>query len=113
MAIHKDIQNFYPKTRQQWRDWLIENHQVSKGIWLIYYKKASGQPTVTYDEAVEEALCFGWIDSTANTVDEQRYKQFFSPRRPKSPWSSLNKERIARLLTSKLITEAGRLLAHL
>jgi len=107
MAIRKDYPQYYPKTRQQWRDWLAENHAISDGVWLVYYKKDTGKPTVTYDEAVEEALCFGWIDSVPNKLDSERYKQLFSPRNAKSPWSKLNKERVARLLEDELITEAG------
>ena len=107
MATHKDIPDFYPETRQQWREWLKENHTTSMGVWLIYHKKNSEQPTVTYDEAVEEALCFGWIDSVANKLDEHRYKQFFSPRNTRSPWSGLNKRRISRLLANESMTEAG------
>ncbi|MGB3589370.1 MAG: YdeI/OmpD-associated family protein [Tunicatimonas sp.] len=107
MAIRKDFPQYYPETRQQWRDWLAENHVTADGVWLVYYKKGTGKPTVTYDEAVEEALCFGWIDSVPNKLDDERYKQLFSPRNIKSPWSKLNKERVAHLLKSGRITDAG------
>jgi uncharacterized protein YdeI (YjbR/CyaY-like superfamily) len=96
----------YAKNRSEWRKWL-EKHATSSGVWLIYYKKASGKPSVSYDEAVEEALCFGWIDSRVNALDEQRYTQFFSPRKPKSSWSKLNKQRVEQLIQNGLMTAAG------
>ncbi len=95
------------KDRRAWRAWLAKNHARSQGVWLLYYKKASGRPSVSYAEAVEEALCFGWIDSKINSVDEASYKQVFTPRRPGSVWSKLNKERVARLVEAGLMTEAG------
>jgi uncharacterized protein YdeI (YjbR/CyaY-like superfamily) len=98
---------YYPPSREEWRRWLEENHTTSPGIWLIYFKKGSQQPTVTYDEAVEEALSFGWIDSTANALDEERYLQLFTPRKPKSTWSRLNKERVEKLIKNGSMTVAG------
>ncbi len=77
----------YCATREEWRDWLEGNHDKCKGIWLIYYKKGSGKPRVPYDDAVEEALCFGWIDSTVKRIDEEKYAQQFTPRKPDSGWS--------------------------
>lgn len=94
------------KDRSEWRKWL-EEHATSSGVWLVYYKKASGKPSVSYDEAVEEALCFGWIDSRVNALDEQRYMQFFCPRKPQSSWSKLNKQRVEQLLQNGLMTAAG------
>jgi uncharacterized protein YdeI (YjbR/CyaY-like superfamily) len=76
-------------------------------VWLIYYKQTTGQPHVEYSDAVEEALCFGWVDSKPNTLDDERYMQLFSPRNPKSPWSRLNKQRIEKLIGQGLMTEAG------
>lgn len=96
-------EQYYPEDRAAWRAWLRAHHATAPGVWLIYCKKHTGAPTVTYDEAVEEALCFGWIDSRPNTLDAERYMQLFSPRKPRSPWSKVNKERIARL------TEEGRM----
>lgn len=98
---------FYAKDRSEWREWLDKNHATSAGVWLVYYKKGSGKPSVAYDEAVEEALCFGWIDSRVNTLDEQRYMQVFSPRKPKSLWSKLNKRRVEQLIQNGLMTAAG------
>ncbi|MDX1991199.1 MAG: YdeI/OmpD-associated family protein [bacterium] len=100
-------ERYYARDRQEWRSWLEANHTTSPGVWLIYYKKNSGQPRVAYDEAVEEALCFGWIDSQPNAIDDERYMQLFSPRKPKSPWSKLNKQRVERLIEQGLMTEAG------
>lgn len=96
----------YARDRSQWRKWL-EKHATSSGVWLVYYKKGSGKPSVSYDEAVEEALCFGWIDSRVNALDDQRYMQFFSPRKPNSSWSKLNKQRVEQLIQNGLMTAAG------
>lgn len=93
--------------RDRWRKWLQQNHAASPGVWLVYYKKGSGKPSVAYGDAVEEALCFGWIDTTVKSVDTERYMQLFTPRRPKSTWSKSNKERVDRLIAQKLMTAAG------
>lgn len=93
--------------RSAWRSWLEIHHRTSQGIWLVYYKTGSEVPSVTYDEAVEEALCFGWIDSRVNGLDERRYKQVFTPRKAGSTWSKLNKERVERLAATRLIAAAG------
>lgn len=103
----QELEHFYAPDRAAWRNWLETYHAASPGVWLIYYKKESGKPRVSYDEAVEEALCFGWIDSLPNKIDEESYKQLFSPRKPKSNWSKLNKERVEKLLAQGLIAEAG------
>ena len=95
------------RDRRAWRAWLEKNHERSPGVWLLYYKKASGRPSVGYAEAVEEALCFGWIDSKLSSVDDVSYKQVFTPRKARSVWSRLNKERVARLVEAGLMTEAG------
>jgi uncharacterized protein YdeI (YjbR/CyaY-like superfamily) len=96
-----------PSSRADWRGWLEEHHASSPGIWLVYWKKGSGQPTLSYEDAVEEALCFGWIDSRVNALDADRYQQIFTPRKPTSAWSRLNKERVARLLAAGLIAPPG------
>jgi uncharacterized protein YdeI (YjbR/CyaY-like superfamily) len=101
------MEHFYPPTRAEWRAWLEVNHLTATGVWLIYYKKESGKPRVSYDEAVEEALCFGWIDSVPNKIDDESYKQLFSPRKPKSNWSKSNKERVERLTAAGLMMPAG------
>ncbi|GAB4203111.1 MAG: YdeI/OmpD-associated family protein [Roseiflexaceae bacterium] len=97
----------HPLTRAEWRAWLQQHHTRREGIWMISYKKESGQPRVTYDEAVEEALCFGWIDSRPNKLDDQRTMLWFAPRKPGTGWSKLNKERVERLLAAGLIAPAG------
>ena len=101
---YKTIQ---PASRKAWRQWLEKNHADSPGIWMIYYKKGSGKSRVVYGEAVEEALCFGWIDSLARKFDDQRAMQKFTPRKPKSAWSQLNKTRIDKLIKEGLMTAAG------
>jgi uncharacterized protein YdeI (YjbR/CyaY-like superfamily) len=100
---------FYPKNRRAWRAWLEKHHASKSGIWLMYYKKHTGQPTVTYDESVEEALCFGWIDSKPAKLDDERHLLYFCPRKPKSVWSKLNKTRLERLLETGLVAPAGLL----
>lgn len=97
----------YARDRTAWRSWLGANSGDLRGAWLVLSKKGSGLTTVTYDEAVEEALAFGWIDSRANRVDDVRYLQRFSPRKPRSVWSRSNKERVERLVAEGRIAPAG------
>jgi uncharacterized protein YdeI (YjbR/CyaY-like superfamily) len=96
-----------PKSRKAWRDWLQKNHASSKGVWLVYAKKHSRLPSLTYNDAVDEALCFGWIDSKINPIDDAFYMQMFTPRKLKSAWSALNRTRVERLLAAGLMTPAG------
>ncbi len=107
MAKIDELEDFHPLSRQQWRDWLAENHDKTGGIWFVYFKRETGKPRVSYDEAVEEALCFGWIDSLPRKIDERRSKLLFTPRKPQSVWSKLNKTRIEKLIESGLMTEIG------
>jgi uncharacterized protein YdeI (YjbR/CyaY-like superfamily) len=102
-----DYKRFHPKTRKQWRQWLEKNHAASPGIWMVYYKKESGKPRVSYAETVEEALCFGWIDSLPRKLDAERTMLRFTPRKPKSVWSRLNKTRIEKLIKEKLMMPRG------
>lgn len=104
----QDIGSFYPKNRKAWRNWLQKNHIAKQSVWLIYYKKGSGKPSLSWSEAVDEALCFGWIDSVAKTLDEERYIQFFCKRKPRSVWSKINKEKVQRLTDAGLMTAAGQ-----
>jgi uncharacterized protein YdeI (YjbR/CyaY-like superfamily) len=97
-----------PAGRAEWRAWLEANHRASGGVWLITWKRRAGEPTVGYEEAVEEALCFGWIDGVIRRVDDDRLMEWFAPRRPKSTWARTNKERVSRLEAAGLMTEAGR-----
>lgn len=104
MTIGKTL---YVKNRNQWRSWLARNHSKAPEIWLIYYKKNSGKQRIPYNDAVEEALCYGWIDSTLKPIDEFCYAQRFSPRRKNSVLSEMNKERVRRLIKAKKMTEFG------
>ena len=97
----------HPKSRAEWRKWLEKNHTRNEGVWLIRYKKATGKPRVDYDESVEEALCFGWIDSKGNKLDDKRSMLWFAPRKAGTGWSKLNKERVARLIKAKRLAPAG------
>jgi uncharacterized protein YdeI (YjbR/CyaY-like superfamily) len=98
---------YYAKSQADWRKWLQKNHAKQNHVWLILYKKDSGIPSLTYDEVVEECLCYGWIDSKPNKRDEQSYFLFIAPRKPKSVWSALNKKRIEKLIAQNKITPAG------
>ncbi len=93
--------------REEWRAWLEKNFETETAVWLIYYKKHTGKPTISYDAAVEEALCFGWIDSTVRRIDDERYMQRFTPRKDTSNWSEPNKKRIAKLIKEGRMTAAG------
>ncbi len=97
----------YVTTRKEWRRWLAAHHATEKDIWLVYYKKQSGKPRIPYNDAVEEALCYGWIDSILKPIDEEKFAQRFSPRKPKAQWSPMNIERLRRLLRQKKVTKAG------
>ncbi|XGV96108.1 MAG: YdeI family protein [Leptolyngbya sp. BL-A-14] len=99
--------SIHPETRALWRDWLEQNHTRTQGIWLVSYKKATGKAQLSYNDAVEEALCFGWIDSKPNKLDEERSLLWFAPRRAGTGWSKLNKERVERLLQQGLMMPAG------
>ena len=101
------LSTFYPKDRKAWRSWLQKNYDKSKGIWLIYYKSGKSKPRLPYSEMVEEALCFGWIDSLPRKLDDERSMLMFTPRKPKSVWSDVNKVRIDQLIQNGLMTEAG------
>lgn len=101
----------YARSRATWRTWLARHHASRREIWLIYYKLGTGTPSVAYGEAVEEALCFGWIDTTVKAIDADRYAQRFTPRKPGSNWSAPNLIRAKRLVASGLMTPAGA--AHL
>lgn len=98
---------FYPKNRSAWRNWLLKNHEKVKEIWVIYYKKATGKPTIAYQDAVDEALCFGWIDGIEKSIDEERFAQRFTPRAKVSSWSEKNVGRYKMLLKEGLMTETG------
>lgn len=94
-------------TRDEWRAWLEEHHDKADGLWLAYYKKHTGKPSVQYEEAVEEAICFGWIDSLVKAIDDERYMQHYTPRKKSSVWSQSNKDRVHRMIVEGRMTEYG------
>lgn len=98
----------HPLTREEWRAWLAQNHARDTGVWLISYKKAANKPFIPYDDAVEEALCFGWIDSKPNKLDDERTMLWYAPRKPGSKWSKPNKDRAKRMIAAGLMTPAGQ-----
>ncbi len=103
------IDEVYLATRDEWRAWLEKNHTVKNGVWLVYYKKGSGKPRILYDDAVEEALCWGWIDTTVKTIDEGKYAQLFTPRKKNSRWSELNIGRASKMIGQGKMANAGLL----
>jgi uncharacterized protein YdeI (YjbR/CyaY-like superfamily) len=105
--LNDDLPQTQAGNRSEWRAWLAENHLIATGVWLVYFKKTSGESYLSYDEMVEEALCFGWVDSKPGTVDASRSMLYFSPRNPKSNWSRPNKERIERLIAAGKMAPKG------
>jgi uncharacterized protein YdeI (YjbR/CyaY-like superfamily) len=105
--MNKATETLYVKSRDEWRSWLEKNHQSEKEVWLLYYKKHTNKPRIGYDEAVEEALCFGWIDSVVRRIDEDSYCQRFTPRRSGSGWAPSNVIRVKHLIESGRMTEPG------
>ncbi|HEX9712147.1 MAG TPA: YdeI/OmpD-associated family protein [Actinomycetota bacterium] len=102
-----EVETIDTKDRAAWRRWLERNHRKASAVWLIRPKKGSARTSVSYDESVEEALCFGWIDAKTRSVDDEHYLHLFTPRRPRSEWSASNKKRVAALTRAGLITPAG------
>src|SRR5262245_17897095 len=102
-----ELKRVQPKSRAAWRTWLDKNHAASQGIWLVFAKKHTGLPTLSYEDAVLEALCFGWIDSLVNSIDDRFQVQMFTPRKPKSAWSATNKARLAKLMKAGIMAPAG------
>lgn len=96
-----------PATLEEWRQWLKENHAKENEVWLVYHKKHTGQSSVSYEDSVQEALCWGWIDSLIKRLDEDRYARKFTPRKPDSQWSASNIKRIQLLKTTKRLQPAG------
>ena len=112
METNNGVPTFLAKTREQWRSWLEKNSQKKEEICLIIYHKNSGVKCVSYPDAVEEALCFGWIDSKTNKRDPDSFYQRFSPRKAKSNWSDINKERVKRMINEGKMTEHGQRLIN-
>lgn len=102
-----EIEIFNPKDLAHWRSWLEENHMTKKAVWLVFYTKASGKNVISWSEAVDQALCFGWIDSKKIKIDKEISHQYFSKRKAKSTWSKINKDKIDRLMAEGLMAPAG------
>ncbi len=113
METHKGFATFHAKDQKAWRNWLQKNHDKEKQDWLIMYKKDSGIASLSHDEAVAEAICFGWIDSVANKRDEQSKYQYFSVRKPKSNWSRINKLKVEKLIADGKMAPAGMAMVEL
>jgi uncharacterized protein YdeI (YjbR/CyaY-like superfamily) len=107
MTTEPPANSVHPLSRAEWRSWLEHNHTRTDGVWLITFKKATGKPRIEYDEAVEEALCFGWIDSKGNKLDEERSLLYFAPRKVGTGWSRPIKQRVEKLLRAGLMAPAG------
>ena len=106
-SFDSTLREIHPKTRAGWRSWLEKNHATSDGVWLIYYRASTGKRRLSWEDAVREALCFGWIDSKVKPIDDTRYKQIFTPRKPRSVWSKINKQYVAELIEAGSMTDAG------
>lgn len=102
-----EIETFCPSSREEWRQWLVKNHISSQSVWLVLYKVKSKMPTVSWIDAVEEALCFGWVDSRRKPLDQDRFIQFYCKRKAKSTWSRINKEKVVLLIDQGLMQPAG------
>ena len=98
----KDVEEYCPNDKQNWRNWLQSNHNKKDAVWLIFYKKKSPNYNLSWSESVDEALCFGWIDSVKKTIDSEKYKQYFSKRKVKSNWSKVNKDKVQTLIEQGL-----------
>jgi uncharacterized protein YdeI (YjbR/CyaY-like superfamily) len=103
----KSLKTLDAGTCEKWREWLAAHHGSEAEVWLIYYKRQTGRPSIAYDESVDEALCFGWIDSLIKRIDDDRYARKFTPRKPDSRWSASNRKRFAQLEASGRLTPAG------
>jgi uncharacterized protein YdeI (YjbR/CyaY-like superfamily) len=99
---------FQPATKADWRQWLGQNHASASEVWAVLYKKSTGKQTVTLQDIVDEALCFGWIDGLEKRLDDERYVLRLTPRKNKEQWSDINKRRYAELLAAGLVTESGK-----
>lgn len=111
--MKNELQTVECKSRKEWRAWLKKNHQAEKAVWLTIYHKKSTVKSIYYDHAVEEALCFGWVDSKGKKRDDESFYLFFAQRKPKSNWSKPNRERVEKLIKQKLMTPAGQAMIDL
>ena len=101
------MKTLHVTTRQEWRRWLKARYRTEEGVWLVFYKRHTGKPRLVLDEAIEEALCFGWIDGMIKKIDDERWAKWFTPRRDGSTWSELNLARARKLIESRQMTKAG------
>jgi uncharacterized protein YdeI (YjbR/CyaY-like superfamily) len=101
------MEQLYVKALTEWRDWLKKNHEIINGVWLVFFKKETGRPSISYNDALDEALCFGWIDSIIKKMDESRYVRKFTKRNDNSKWSETNKKRVEALIKEKRMTKFG------
>ncbi len=107
MEIKADLKPLFMKSKSEWREWLERNHHKEQGVWLLFHKKHTGKPGLSYEDAVEEALCFGWIDSTLRRIDKEKHVIRFSPRRKRSVWSEINRRRVEKLMREGKMAAAG------
>ncbi len=107
MAEFQEAQRFTPTSTEDWRNWLSAHHETSGGVWLVYWKKQSAKPSLTWSQAVDEALCFGWIDSVVKPIDELQYEQWFTKRAARSVWSKVNQDKVDHLRSIQKMTPAG------
>src|SRR3712207_3414354 len=107
--MREDLPRVHAETREAWRAWLAEHHASGTGVWLVSWRPVTGRPAVGYDDAVCEALCFGWVDSTGRRLDDERTMLYFAPRKPRSGWSRSNKQRVDRLRAAGRMAPAGEL----
>ena len=107
MGELKMVEQLHLSNRNEWRAWLEKNHVTKKEVWLTYYKKHTGKPSIPYEDSVEEALCFGWVDSIIKRIDDEKCARKFIRRRDRSRWSEFNKKRAERMISEGRMTEAG------
>jgi uncharacterized protein YdeI (YjbR/CyaY-like superfamily) len=107
MSALDDAPQVHADDRATWRAWLETNHATAAGVWLVTWRSRSGRPGLEYEAAIEEALCFGWVDSTGGVVDDERSRLYFAPRKPRSPWAASNKARVERLIAAGRMAPAG------
>jgi uncharacterized protein YdeI (YjbR/CyaY-like superfamily) len=103
----KDVETFQPTNQRAWRAWLKAHHDKKESVWLVMYKKECNKPTIDWSSAVDEALCFGWVDSIRKSIDEERFMNFFTRRKPKGTWSKINKDKVKLLIDEGRMTPAG------
>jgi uncharacterized protein YdeI (YjbR/CyaY-like superfamily) len=105
--VNNDADRLTPSSSDEWREWLSANHATADGVWLVYWKKATNRPSLTWSEAVDQAICFGWIDSKVTPLNESQYEQWFTRRKPTSVWSKVNQDKVTRLAEAGLLAPAG------